>query len=92
MSKTDRHRPFKVQVSDSPREWHDHSKGPCDLLPLEEWMKLGRRQDWAYRCGWQPSNWPTYKGFGRTTGERYWRKKDREQRDKRKEMKEDYDY
>ena len=59
MSKTDTHRPWKVQISDSPREYHDHSKGGCDLIPLEKWMRLGRRQDWKYRCGWQPVNWHT---------------------------------
>lgn len=82
MSKTDKTRPFKAQVPDSPREVHDHSKGECDLPTLEEWRKMSRKGIWRTNCTWQPSNWRTYKGFKRSAGEKFWRSEDRKRRDK----------
>lgn len=73
MSKTDKHRPFEVQVSDSPREYHDHRKGFCDLPSLEEWSKENPWHKRSYgSCGWEPTNWHTYKGFQRHKGEGEW--------------------
>lgn len=32
---------------------HDHRNGECDLLPLDEWLKLPRRKRWATgSCSW----------------------------------------
>jgi hypothetical protein len=93
MSKTDKHRPFRAQVPDSPREWHDHTNGVCDLPTLEEWQKMTRKQQHAWKsCGWQPSNWHTYKGFGRTKGERYWMDEERKRKDSKRAKDEDYGY
>ena len=93
MSKTDKTRPFRAQVPDSPREWHDHTNGVCDLPTLEEWRKMTPREQWSRtHCTWQPSNWRTFKGFGRTKGERFWRTEDRKRRDKAQRGKDDYDY
>lgn len=92
MSKTDSHRPFKAQVSDSPREYHDHAKGYCDLPTLEAWGKMSKKQQRAWKsCTWQPSNWHTYKGFGRSKGERFWMDQERKHKDS-KRGKDDYDY
>ena len=93
MSKTDKTRPFQAQVPDSPYALHDHRDGVCDLPTLEEWRKMSKKDRWGglYGCTWQPANWNTYKGFGRTKGERYWRKADRDRKDS-KRAKDDYDY
>ena len=91
MSKTDSHRPFGAQVSDTAVEYHDHTKGFCDLPPLEDWIKNPKAYRHYKGCTWQPANWNTYKGFGRTKGERYWRKADRDRKDS-KRAKDDYDY
>ena len=73
MSRTDTHRPFKAQVADSPRAWHDHTNGECNLPTLEEWAKMTRRAQREWKsCTWQPSNWNTYKGFRRYKGEGEW--------------------
>lgn len=53
MSRTDAHAPAFVRLLDPHRRVavHDHSTGPCDLLPLEEWLKdtPGWRE---VRCRW----------------------------------------
>ena len=88
MSRTDRHRPYKVQVSESPVEYHDHSKGACDLIPLDEWMRLDHRKDWRYNCGWEPRNWHTDIKFRRYRDEWIGSSKTRKNRD----WKDNYDY
>jgi hypothetical protein len=92
MSKTDKTRPFRAQVPDSPRARHDHSNGVCDLPTLEEWRKMSRKAIWRTNCTWEPANWQTYKGFGRSKGERFWNGIDRDRKEKAKRGKDDYDY
>ena len=90
MSKTDKHKPFRAQMFDSHVEYHDHSKGECDLLPLDEWKKLPRREEWRKHCGYQPTNWHTYKGFKRNKGEGEWIATSKGR--KNKDWKDNYDY
>ena len=94
MSKTDKTRPFQAQVSDSPRANHDHRNGVCDLPTLEEWRKMNKKDRWGgrYGCTWEPENWRTYKGFGRTKGEQFWMKEDRKRKEKAMREKDGYDY
>lgn len=53
MSRTDAHDPMIVRLLDPHRRVadHDHTRGPCDLIPLEGWVKAepGWRE---VRCRW----------------------------------------
>lgn len=82
MSKTDKTRPYGVNASDSPREWHDHTDGVCDLPSLEEWRKNPEKYRGYRRCTWQPANWHTFNGFGRRKGEKFWRAEERQRKNR----------
>ncbi|MBF9133350.1 hypothetical protein I0C86_30970 [Plantactinospora sp. S1510] len=71
MSRTDVHRPMRVQMLDPlVRDWfvdsHDHSTGPCDLniflaeLSIERWIRT--------RCCRQPRTCPNLCGCDLCTG------------------------
>lgn len=42
MSRTDQHRPFWTRLSDKSLavEEHNHTKGECDLISVEDWIHL----------------------------------------------------
>lgn len=89
MSKTDDHKPMRA--AENLREYHDHTKGYCNLPTLEEWRKNYKGYRGYKACTWEPANWHTYKGFGRSKGERFWRKEEQDRKDS-KRGKDDYDY
>lgn len=53
MSRTIQHLPIEARLRNPRRvqEHHDHSTGECDLLPIEEWLKLAH--PWrTQNCNW----------------------------------------
>ena len=71
MSRTDTHRPYRVQLTEKPVASHDHTNGVCDLPTLEEWTKmtrLERRRYGNHACTWEPASWHDIK-FKRNKGE-----------------------
>lgn len=53
MARTDAHLPGNIRLLESHRRVavHNHAHGPCDLLPIEEWVK--NEPGWReVRCRW----------------------------------------
>jgi len=69
MSKTDKTKPYNIQIAEDAVPLHDHSKGACDLPTLADWTKMTRRQRWTHSCEWQPRSWHRVK-FSRSGGEK----------------------
>lgn len=59
MTNTDKTHPVWAKAIKFPermKPYHDHSKGPCDLLLVPEWAKLCWNTPWKDwpQCGWEP--------------------------------------
>lgn len=73
MSKTDKHRPPRVQIADKYVARHDHSNGECNLPTLDRWLKEDLVRRWGmHDCYYEPRNWHTDVAFRRSKGEGEW--------------------
>ena len=73
MSKTDKTKPYKVQMLDHLTEVHDHRNGACDLPTPEAWLKMSKfdRRTWGGgHCYYDARNWHTDVKFSRSGGEK----------------------
>ena len=71
MSRTDQHRPWWTRLSDKGLavEEHDHTRSPCDLPTLKEWVHLLSTAPDSLKqrnCSWTMSNsaWATNPSCG----------------------------
>jgi hypothetical protein len=62
MSRTDKTKPYHALFleQNASQEYHDHSVGECDILPLNEWVDLLKNSQGQVakmpNCGWKLKN------------------------------------